>query len=56
MLSFFEKLKAKEKKEPGKYSVAVDSPRNLAGVTAQAPVNPTLSMYQVWVAESFRVS
>ena len=29
-------LIAIEKKEPGKFSVAVDSPRNLAGVTAQA--------------------
>ena len=29
-------LIALEKKEPGKFSVAVDSPRNLAGVTAQA--------------------
>ncbi len=29
-------LVALEKKQPGKFSVAVDSPRNLAGVTAQA--------------------
>jgi tripartite-type tricarboxylate transporter receptor subunit TctC len=29
-------LIALDKKEPGKFSVAVDSPRNLAGVTAQA--------------------